>query len=67
MVLGYGHSEGDVEEREKFCGLRDLNGWVEDRMREGITGAFGVSGENDNGRRMMEFCTERRLCVGKHT
>ena len=28
-------------------------------MRAGLTGAFGVSGEIDNGRRVVEFCTER--------
>ena len=32
--------------------------------RAGLTGAFGVPGENDNGRRVMEFCAERGLCVG---
>ena len=33
-------------------------------MRPSITGAFGVTGENDNTRRVMEFCAERGLCVG---
>ena len=33
-------------------------------MRADITGAFGVPGENDNGRRVVEFCAERSLCVG---
>ena len=33
-------------------------------MRAGITGAFGVPEENDNGRRVVEFCAERELCVG---
>ena len=47
----------------KLCILGDLNGWIGDRLRAGITGAFGVSGENDNGRRVVEFYTERRLCV----
>ena len=28
-----------------------------------ITSAFGVTGENDNGRRVVEFCAERGLCV----
>ena len=31
--------------------------------RAGITGAFGAPGENDNGRRVVTFCAERRLCV----
>ena len=30
----------------------------------GITGAFGVPGENDNDRKVVEFCAERGLCVG---
>ena len=29
--------------------LRDLNGWVGDKVRVGINGAVGVSGENENG------------------
>ena len=41
--------------------LGDLNGWKGDRTRAGITGAFGVPVENDNGRRVVE----RGLCVGK--
>ena len=40
--------------------LGDLNGWVKDRTRAGITGAFGVPGEHNNGRRVEEFCEERR-------
>ena len=44
--------------------LGDLNGWIEDRVRTGITAAFGVHEENDNGRRVVEFIAERGLCVG---
>ena len=33
-------------------------------MKADITGAFGVLGENDNGRRVVEFYAERGLCVG---
>ena len=29
----------------------------------GITGGFGVLGENDNGRRVISLCAERRLSV----
>ena len=29
----------------------------------GITGGFGVPGENDNGRRVIDFCAKRRLSV----
>ena len=32
-------------------------------MRVSITGAFGVPGENDNGKRVLEFCAERGMCV----
>ena len=42
----------------------DLNGWIGDRTKASITGAFGVSGENDIGRRVVEFCEERGLFVG---
>ena len=47
----------------RLCILGDQNGWIRDRTRAGITGAFGVPGENDNGRRGVEFCEERGLCV----
>ena len=33
-------------------------------MRTSITGAFRVPGENDTGRRVVEFCAERGMCVG---
>ena len=35
-------------------------GW---RLRVGITDWFGVPGENDNGRRVLDFCAERGLSV----
>ena len=43
-----------------------FNGWIADRTRNTITGAFTrrVPGKNDNGRRVVEFCAERGLCVG---
>ena len=41
------------------------NGWIGDRIRDGITGAFGVPRENDNGRRVVELRAEMGLCVGK--
>ena len=40
----------------RLCILGDLNGWIGDRTTAGITGAFGVLGENDSGRRVVEFC-----------
>ena len=33
-------------------------------MRASITSAFGVPGENDNRRRVVELCAEKGLCVG---
>ena len=36
--------------------LGDLNRWIRDRVGVGITGAFGVPGENDNGGRVVYFC-----------
>ena len=53
-----------VENGYRLCIIEDLNGWIGERMRVGITGAFGVTGENDNGRRVVEFCAERGLCGG---
>ena len=48
----------------RLCILGDLNRWIGNRMKAGITGAFGVPGENDNGRREVEFSAKRGLCVG---
>ena len=48
----------------RLCVLGDLNGWIGDRVRAGITVAFGVPGEKDNERRIGEFCAEKGLCVG---
>ena len=75
MEWGYGPNEGYGEEENemewtldsvgngyRLCILRDLNGWIGERTRAGITGAFGVPGENDNGRRVVGFCEERGLC-----
>ena len=34
-------------------------------MKASITGGFGVPGDNDNEKkRVMEFCAEKGLCVG---
>ena len=43
--------------------LGDLNGWIGDRPRDGITGAFGIPGANDNERRVVKFYRERGLRV----
>ena len=78
VVVDYSPNEGDGEKRDRFWNmdriaygmnidcvfLGDLNRWIGDRTRANINGAFGVPGENDNGRRVAEFCTERGLYVG---
>ena len=47
----------------RLCILGNLNGWLGDRTRTGITIAFGVSGENDNGRRVVGvLCRKGTLC-----
>ena len=48
----------------RLCILGDLNGWIGVRVKASITGAFGVPGENDTGRRVVKFCTERELYMG---
>ena len=53
-----------VGNRYRLCILGDLNGWIRDRVRAGITGTFGDPGDNYNGRRVVEFYGERGLCVG---
>ena len=70
VVVGYGsNEEGEEGDRfwndmdmnldsvgngYRLCILGDLNGWIGDRARTGITGAFGVPGENENGRTVVE-------------
>ena len=44
----------------RLCILGDLNGWIFDRVKASITCAFAVPGENDNGRRVEEFCAEMK-------
>ena len=39
----------------RLCMLRDLNGWIGNRLRASVTGAFEVPGENDNRRKMVSF------------
>ena len=62
--------KGDGVERDRLgngyrlCILVDLNRGIRDRTRAAITGAFGVPGENDKGRRVVEFCAEKGLCMG---
>jgi hypothetical protein len=43
--------------------LGDLNGWIGDRKRDGITGGYGVEWENENGMRVIDFCVDKGMCV----
>ena len=45
----------------RLCILGDINGCIGDRTRAGITGAFGVPRENDNGRGVVELCAEKTV------
>ena len=51
-------------ENERVIVLGDMNAKVGDRIREGILGKHGVPGVNENGERLLEVCTERRLIIG---
>ena len=40
-----------------------MNARVGDSEAEGVIGKFGVSDANENGRKLAELCTEKRLSV----
>ena len=42
--------------------LGDLNGWVINMLKAGISTGFGIVVENDNGKRVIDFCVGRELC-----
>ena len=46
-------TQDNVGNGYRLCILEDLNRWIGDRTRAGITGAFEVLGENNNGRRLV--------------
>ena len=58
VVVGYGPNERDGELRNSVGNgyrlwiLGDLNGWIGDRTRTGITDSFGVPRANEIGRRV---------------
>ena len=60
----FGRVVDGVSNEYKLYVLGDLNGWVGDIMSAVIIGAFKVAGENDDGRRVIDLCAERELCVG---
>ena len=43
----------------RLCILRDINGWIGDRTRAGITGAFEVPGDDSNGIRAWSPAQKR--------
>ena len=51
----------------KLCVLGDLNRGIGDRVRAAKSGGFGVPGENDNERELLEFCSEIGKVWVKHT
>ena len=71
VVVWYGPNEGDGEGRDRkktmdsvgngyrLYIIGNLNQWIGDR-----TGAFGVPGKNDNGRRVVEFLRRKGALCG---
>ena len=52
-----------IENGYSLCILGDLNGWIGEVTGTCIPDGFRVPGENDNGRRVVEFCAERVKCT----
>ena len=50
---------------EVVLGMGDFNGHVGRRIDgfEGVHGGYGISKRNVEGRRLLEFCDEKELCV----
>ena len=51
-------------ENERIVILGDMNAKVGDRAKDGVLGKHGVPGVNENGERLVEMCTERRMIIG---
>ena len=51
-------------ENERIVVLGDMNAKVGNRSRDGVIGIHGVPDVNENGERLVEMCTERRMIVG---
>ena len=47
--------------RFRLWELGNMKRWTGNRVRGGIISGCGVRRENDNGRRVVEFCSERGL------
>ena len=50
---------------EVVLNMGDLNGQVQRRVDgfEGVHGGYGIGKRNVEGRRLLEFCDEKELCV----
>ena len=44
--------------------IGDMNAKVRGCEMEGVVGKFGVSGMNENGRKLIEPCMEKKLSLG---
>ena len=44
--------------------LGDLNARVGDGEGEGVVGKYGVTGENESGKRLLDMCVEQELVIG---
>ena len=54
----------DIGNGYRVIVMGDLNGWIGDQERAGVTGLHGVPGVNENGERVVDFCAEKEFCVG---
>ena len=52
------------EDRRKVVIIGDINARVDDSEVEGVVGKSGVLGANENGRKLIEMCSEKRMSVG---
>ena len=53
----------DFNENERIVEIGDMNGRVGSREVYGVVGKYGVPGVNENGERLVEVCSERRLSM----
>ena len=51
-------------ENERIVVLGDMNAKVGNREVYKVVGKYGVPGVNENGERLVEVCSERRLSIG---
>ena len=53
--------QSEFREKNKIILLSNLNAKLGDKEREGVLWRYGVPKINENGERLLEVCTERRL------